>query len=286
MELDEKARIEIEAQELTCPFCGHQKDLKISEEITNTETGEAVGQGIDYWTCPVCAAENDIFPKEFEENHSTLILFAEKNDWQGLTEFCKQNAEVGDFFVSMLAKWYVQKQYFEKAFNITQVLLKINSVDFQAKSMAEFLKKFLEFEKIRKSIPITIQEIMFALEDHSGAQHFLDKKTGKTITITALMEKEENKLETKIISSPERYALIEPIPPKKAFQEMEDFANRIPEAEMKQKILSAIKGKGAFRRFKDVLLNHLSLREEWFDAHNHNVFNKAIDWCIENVNFR
>jgi hypothetical protein len=38
----------------------------------------------------------------------------------------------------------------------------------------------------------------------------------------------------------------------------------VEEVELRQKLLSAIDGKGAFRRFKDVLMGHVQERERWF----------------------
>jgi hypothetical protein len=45
---------------------------------------------------------------------------------------------------------------------------------------------------------------------------------------------------------------------------MERFIQMVEHPELKQKLASAIDGKGAFRRFKDVLMSYSAERERWF----------------------
>jgi hypothetical protein len=45
---------------------------------------------------------------------------------------------------------------------------------------------------------------------------------------------------------------------------MERFIQMLEDGELRDKLTSAIDGKGAFRRFKDVLMTHAPERERWF----------------------
>ena len=45
---------------------------------------------------------------------------------------------------------------------------------------------------------------------------------------------------------------------------MERFIPLVEDNDLRQKLVSAIDGKGAFRRFKDVLMGHVTERERWF----------------------
>jgi Uncharacterised protein family (UPF0158) len=57
--------------------------------------------------------------------------------------------------------------------------------------------------------------------------------------------------------------LIEPIPSREAYGDMEDFIRRVRDPRARDLLERAIAGRGAFRRFKDTLLNFPDLRQVW-----------------------
>jgi hypothetical protein len=60
------------------------------------------------------------------------------------------------------------------------------------------------------------------------------------------------------------YLLIDPISSREQYHWMEEFIEGVEEAALKDKLNIAIDGKGAFRRFKDVLMAYPTERERWF----------------------
>lgn len=62
----------------------------------------------------------------------------------------------------------------------------------------------------------------------------------------------------------ERYLSIEGQDSREAYREMERFIPTVDDPELRERLWRAIDGRGAFRYFKDVLLDHLDVREDWF----------------------
>ena len=62
---------------------------------------------------------------------------------------------------------------------------------------------------------------------------------------------------------------------------MEDFCLEIIDQQKQNNLLSAIKGKGAFRRFKD-MINDFELETEWYSYRDERLKQIAIKWCQDN----
>ncbi|MFS0615891.1 UPF0158 family protein [Lederbergia ruris] len=62
------------------------------------------------------------------------------------------------------------------------------------------------------------------------------------------------------------------------YQMMEDFCYVLSDGNKKNKLLNAIRGRGAFRRFKDLVFQ-LDLEEEWYTFRDNAYKKIAIRWC-------
>jgi hypothetical protein len=71
---------------------------------------------------------------------------------------------------------------------------------------------------------------------------------------------------------------IEPLEPSRAWQDMADFAAAVPDPQIRRRLERAIEGRGAFRRFKDELLDHPELREAWFALADARIERRALQW--------
>jgi len=67
------------------------------------------------------------------------------------------------------------------------------------------------------------------------------------------------------VREPGRYIEIPRIKTDEAYRAMTDFAETVRNAHLRELLDVALRGKGAFRRFKDVLLNYPAERERWFE---------------------
>ena len=62
---------------------------------------------------------------------------------------------------------------------------------------------------------------------------------------------------------------------------MEDFCYSIEDEELREELLYAIRGRGAFRMFKDKIHQH-SIADQWYDYKDQRYREIAIEWCEEN----
>jgi hypothetical protein len=66
------------------------------------------------------------------------------------------------------------------------------------------------------------------------------------------------------IASDGNYVRIDPVSSREQYRWMERFIPLVEEPDLREKLTQAIDGKGAFRRFKDVLMSFGTERERWF----------------------
>ena len=106
-------------------------------------------------------------------------------------------------------------------------------------------------------------ELEGALENNSPELHsFLNKATGDVVRIFRGSEGADQRLRE--VEDDADYLYIEPISSREQYRWMEEFIEATEEPNLKEKLNIAIDGKGAFRRFKDVLVGYPEERERWF----------------------
>lgn len=71
---------------------------------------------------------------------------------------------------------------------------------------------------------------------------------------------------------------VDPVDSAETYSDMEDFAAATPDPRARDLLLRAIGGRGAFRRFKDTLLEFPKIREAWFQFHDARMEGRAIAW--------
>jgi hypothetical protein len=62
---------------------------------------------------------------------------------------------------------------------------------------------------------------------------------------------------------------------------MEEFIISVRDARLQGRLEVAIQGRGAFRRFKDVLAGHPQERERWFAFKDQQLRQRALEWLAE-----
>jgi hypothetical protein len=92
---------------------------------------------------------------------------------------------------------------------------------------------------------------------------YLDLTTGRVLTITD--GDPEAAINRQSVSENIRnYLRIEPASSREQYRWMERFVGSVAEEPLRERLIISIDGKGAFRRFKDVLLAYPAERERWF----------------------
>jgi hypothetical protein len=108
---------------------------------------------------------------------------------------------------------------------------------------------------------VDLADLALALEDHSQEHTWwFDPSTGE--------------LEPHFIE-------VEPLPTAVGYQDMQDFIAYVREPRTRDHLERAIAGRGAFRRFKDALLDHPELRRAWFAFHDARGEHRAVEWLLD-----
>src|SRR5262249_59357700 len=91
----------------------------------------------------------------------------------------------------------------------------------------------------------------------------VDTRTGEGVAVTeGAIDYTEQR--AKVPSAGDAFVRIEPAASREQYKWMERFVAGVTDEPLRERLVIAIDGKGAFRRFKDVLLNYPTERERWF----------------------
>lgn len=124
---------------------------------------------------------------------------------------------------------------------------------------------------------IDLSDLASALEDHSyDHSWWLDPRTGEVVLWSDYFEEQGE-------PEPESRGLrpIEPTPSFEGYGDMEDFIALVRDRRAGELLERAIAGRGAFRRFKDTLVDFPDLREAWFRFHDVRMERRAIEWLMD-----
>ena len=132
----------------------------------------------------------------------------------------------------------------------------------------------------KKTLKIDLDELCSAMEDSSYEhEYYLDLETGEILFLSEYTDDEETgKLKDKIEEESDRYERIPKAESHEGYDEMQDFIATVKDKRLAALLEVAINGKGAFRRFKDVLLNYPEERERWFQFKDTKVQERALEW--------
>jgi hypothetical protein len=113
-------------------------------------------------------------------------------------------------------------------------------------------------------VKVSKQDLIDAYGSNSDQmRHYLNLKTGHVAVIT-----EDDEF---MVDNPEEvlgnddYIELPQGTSHEGYQDMEDFIETVEDSTLQKLLSVAIQGKGAFRRFKDVLLDYPDERQRWFD---------------------
>jgi hypothetical protein len=116
----------------------------------------------------------------------------------------------------------------------------------------------------RRTVPIDWDDLEIAVERNApNTESFLDLTTGQVITIVG-NEPEAPLKRRQVAENIESYVRIEPASSREQYRWMERFVASVADEPLRERLIISIDGKGAFRRFKDVLLAYPAERERWF----------------------
>jgi len=154
-------------------------------------------------------------------------------------------------------------------------------------------------DKDKKKLKADLETIANAMEDtdRMDMDYYLDKETGEVIVLLEEIfryaeedqdkvredlpdwQKEQVKLAQDILfKNPDRYICIPERPSYEGYNLMVEFAEKVEDELLRGKLSIALDGKGAFRRFKNVIADYPDYREKWFKFRDEKMNKKVIEW--------
>ncbi len=113
-----------------------------------------------------------------------------------------------------------------------------------------------------REVPVDWEALEDAFENNAPEVHsYLHLGTGEVLRVVDGIADPE--MHARIASDP-NYMRIDPVSSREQYRWMERFIPMVEDEELQRRLTHAIDGKGAFRRFKDVLMSYGPERERWF----------------------
>jgi hypothetical protein len=113
-----------------------------------------------------------------------------------------------------------------------------------------------------QDVPVDWEALEDAFENNAPEVHsYLHIKTGEVLRVVDGIADPE--MHSRIALDP-NYMRIDPVSSREQYRWMERFIPMVVDPPIQARLTTAIDGKGAFRRFKDVLMSFATERERWF----------------------
>jgi Uncharacterised protein family (UPF0158) len=114
-----------------------------------------------------------------------------------------------------------------------------------------------------REVPVDWEALEDAFENNAPEVHsYLHLTTGEVLRVVDGVADPQMHVR---IASDGNYLRIDPVSSREQYRWMERFIPLAEDADLREKLTHAIDGKGAFRRFKDVLMSFADEREKWFN---------------------
>jgi len=113
-----------------------------------------------------------------------------------------------------------------------------------------------------REVPIEWEALEDAFENNAPEVHsYLHLVTGEVLRVVDGIADPDMHAR---IASDATYMRVEPVSSREQYRWMERFIPMVEDTPLRDQLTAAIDGKGAFRRFKDVLMSYNAEREKWF----------------------
>ncbi len=131
-------------------------------------------------------------------------------------------------------------------------------------------------------VPVVWPNLETAFERNSpDMSSFLNLETGEVLMLVDGTAEDESQ-RSNALMQPDTYTAIEPASSREQYRWMERFVTSVEDENLRERLIIAIDGKGAFRRFKDVLLHYPGERERWFSYRADLLHAFINEWLQEN----
>lgn len=145
-----------------------------------------------------------------------------------------------------------------KPVNLQEV---IEAVDLQGDEISHF------YDRATGGIVMVMGEDIRAAENGRAPDGFPDWQQPQIALAIQILSDDSKRF----VELPDRFEVDE-------YRLMERFALGQPDSEVSEQLAAAIRGRGAFRRFKDAI-HRLGVADEWYKRQAEHLARVARDWC-------
>ncbi|WP_066074643.1 UPF0158 family protein [Neobacillus soli] len=148
------------------------------------------------------------------------------------------------------------------------------SIQINLKDIIEEME--IQFEESRSLLNITTGEIVLVTSEDLSAV-----EDEKTFDILPEWEQENKMIAIDVVENFENYIELPTKYEVNEYEIIENFCLTVSDQRKQESLLRAIRGKGAFRRFKDEIID-FEMEEQWYSYREECFKQIAIEWCQEN----
>ncbi len=133
-----------------------------------------------------------------------------------------------------------------------------------------------------KRLRIDLDDLTLALETSSNEiKYYLDTETGEIVLIGDNFDLEHRAFRERIQSDEERYVLVPVQTTPEGYRVIMHFIETVDDRQMREELNMAASGRGAFRRFREVLARYPEQRQRWFAYKDMRLRERALEWLEE-----
>jgi Uncharacterised protein family (UPF0158) len=112
---------------------------------------------------------------------------------------------------------------------------------------------------------VDLNALSHALDDSDpDREHFFDLDSASLWTFVFSEATDEAREEyERARTSPDRWRPVPSRSPQETFEEIEDFVESLPEGDVQDALFGALERRGAFRNFREALMEHQEVRAQW-----------------------
>src|SRR4051794_1140439 len=145
------------------------------------------------------------------------------------------------------------------------------SIQINLKDIIEEME--IQFEESRSLLNITTGEIVLVTSEDLRAV-----EDEKTFDILPEWEQENKMIAIDVVENFENYIELPTKYEVNEYEIIENFCLTVSDQRKQESLLRAIRGKGAFRRFKDEIID-FEMEEQWYSYREECFKQIAIEWC-------
>lgn len=129
-----------------------------------------------------------------------------------------------------------------------------------------------------RDVPVDWEALEDAFENNAPEVHsYLHLSTGDVLRVVDGVADPQMHAR---INGDNNYLRIAPVSSREQYRWMERYIPMVEDPELRAKLAASIDGKGAFRRFKDVLMSHSAERERWFNFRSERLRTFMEAWLV------